>query len=169
MAAGAANCAFIKADAYDVADKVACAVDFLLMANTFHGVPDKARLSRVIAAALTPGGRVAIVNCQRRPREETTVVGQPRGPKTELQMEPGDISAVIAAAGLELVGVVERPPYHYGAIFEKPAGRVARPPRPFGRYAMSGFGTPRSSTSYGPMSASHLVADCQRSALRDAS
>jgi ubiquinone/menaquinone biosynthesis C-methylase UbiE len=89
MAAGAANCALIKADAYDVADKVARAVDFVLMANTFHGVPDKARLSRAIAAVVTPGGRVAIVNCQRRAREETTVVGQPRGPKTELQMEPG--------------------------------------------------------------------------------
>ncbi len=117
--AGAANCKFIKADAYDVARSVPRPVDFVLMANTFHGVPDKARLARAMAATLRPGGRVAIVNWHRRPREDTVVLGQPRGPKTEMRMPPEDVQAVVTPAGLRHARTVELPPYHYGAVFEK--------------------------------------------------
>ena len=80
-AAGAQNCEFIEGDAYDVADWVSRPVDFVLMANTFHGVPEKERLARAVATILRPGGRFAVVNWHRRPRVETTVLGQPRGPK----------------------------------------------------------------------------------------
>jgi SAM-dependent methyltransferase len=44
--AGVANCEFVAGDAYAVADLVPQLVDFVLMANTFHGVPDKPRLAR---------------------------------------------------------------------------------------------------------------------------
>ena len=54
-AAGAENCEFIECDAYDVAALVS-RVDFVLMANTFHGVPEKERLARAVAAILRPGG-----------------------------------------------------------------------------------------------------------------
>lgn len=37
-------------------------VDYVLMANTFHGVPNKAALVREVAAVLKPGGRFAVVN-----------------------------------------------------------------------------------------------------------
>ncbi len=119
-AAGATNCDFIEADAFAVAERVSCPVDFVLMANTFHGVPDKLRLARGVARVLKLGGRFAIVNWHRRPREETTMLGQPRGPKTEMRMTPSQVATEVEPADLKLVSVIELPPYHYGAIFEKP-------------------------------------------------
>jgi ubiquinone/menaquinone biosynthesis C-methylase UbiE len=119
-AAGATNYELIEGDACAVAQLVRQPVDFVLMANTFHGVPDKLRFSRAVAAILKPDGRYAVVNWHRRPREETTVLGQPRGPKTEMRMAPADVMTTVAPTGLSLVRVVELPPYHYGAIFEKP-------------------------------------------------
>jgi ubiquinone/menaquinone biosynthesis C-methylase UbiE len=120
--AGVSNCCeFVEGDAYAVADLVRRPVDFVLIANTFHGVPDKPRLARAVAKILKPGGRFVIVNWHRRPREETIVLGQPRGPKTEMRMTPADVVTTLKPAGLKLADVIELPPYHYGAIFEKPA------------------------------------------------
>jgi SAM-dependent methyltransferase len=120
-AAGARNATFVVGDAYDVAELVSEPADFALMANTFHGVPDKPRLARAVAAALNPDGQFAIVNWHRRPREETTVFGQPRGPQTGLRMEPADVAATVEPAGLKSVGIIDLPPYHYAAIFQKQA------------------------------------------------
>jgi SAM-dependent methyltransferase len=120
-AANVANCDFIEGDAYAVADLVPQPVDFVLLANTFHGVPDKPRLARAVAMILKPSGRFAIANWHRWPRDETIVLGQPRGPKTEMRMTPGDVATTVEPAGLKLAGVIELPPYHYGAVFEKPA------------------------------------------------
>jgi hypothetical protein len=36
-------------------------------------------------------------------------------------MPPADVAATVEPTGLKLAGVIELPPYHYGAIFEKPA------------------------------------------------
>jgi SAM-dependent methyltransferase len=120
-AAGATNCTFVVGDAYDVAKLAPEPADFVLMANTFHGAPDKLRLARAVAAVLKPAGQFAIVNWHRRPREETTVLGQPRGPQRELRMTPSDVAATVESAGLKSVGVIELPPYHYGAIFQNQA------------------------------------------------
>jgi SAM-dependent methyltransferase len=49
-AAGLTNCSFVTGDAYDIAKLVPIPVDAVLIANTFHGVPDKGRLARAIAA-----------------------------------------------------------------------------------------------------------------------
>jgi SAM-dependent methyltransferase len=117
--AGVDNCEFIHGDAYAVADLVRWPVDFVLMANTFHGVPDKPRLTRAIATILKPGGRFTVINWHRRPRQETTVLGQPRGPKTEMRMMPEDVVAVVTPVGFKSTGVIELPPYHYGLIFKK--------------------------------------------------
>ena len=119
-AVGATNCDLIEGEAYVIADLVDRPVDFVLMANTFHGVPDKARLACAVAATLKPLGQFAVVNWHRRPREETTVLGQPRGPRTDMRMEPLDVTTAVEPANLKLASVVELPPYHYGAIFEKP-------------------------------------------------
>lgn len=117
-AAGVTNCAFIVGDAYDLGELVPpSSEDFVLIANTFHGVPDKARLARSVVTVLRPGGRFVVVNWHQRPREETMVLGQPRGPKTEMRMEPEDVAATIEQSGLKLERVIELPPYHYGAIF----------------------------------------------------
>ena len=118
-AAGATNYELIEGDAYAVAQLVRRPVDYVLIANTFHGVPNKLRLACAVAMILKPGGRFAIVNWHRRPREETTVLGRPRGPKTEMRMAPNDVAATVTPAGFGLVNVIELPPYHYGAIFKK--------------------------------------------------
>jgi len=117
---GITNCDLVEGDAYDIAEFVKSPVDFVLMANTFHGVPDKSRLLRGVAAVLKPSARFAVINWHRRPREETTVLGKPRGPKTEMRIDPSDMAAVVEPAGLTLFEVIELPPYHYAAVFEKP-------------------------------------------------
>jgi hypothetical protein len=77
--------------------------------------------SRAVASTLNPKGRLILVNWHARPRDETTVLGQPRGPKTELRLEPGDVQREVEPAGLLLSKVIELPPYHYGAIFRRSA------------------------------------------------
>jgi SAM-dependent methyltransferase len=111
-----AHCAFVIGDAYRVAEMVESRADAVFLANTFHGVPDKPRLARAVAAITKPSGRFIVVNWHRRPRGETTVLGAPRGPKTGLRMEPADVAAEVEPAGFTLSDVVELPPYHYGAV-----------------------------------------------------
>ena len=117
---GVSNCDFIAGNAYDLARVWPKPVDFVFMANAFHGVPHPARLARAVNAALKPGGRFAIVNWHARPREETTILGEPRGPRTELRLTPEKTIRAIEIDGLKFSTLVELPPYHYGAIFERP-------------------------------------------------
>ena len=116
---GFTNCDFIEGNAYDIAELVPQAVDFVFLANAFHGVPERPRLARAVANTLVSGGHFAIVNWHARPREETTILGEPRGPLTELRITPETTVAAVEPAGLKLVRIVELPPYHYGAIFRK--------------------------------------------------
>ncbi len=118
---GVANSDFIAGDAYDVATLAGRPVDFVFMANAFHGVPDRPRLAKAVHAALKPGGRFAIVNWHQRPRDETKILGEPRGPKTELRLSPDQTIESVEAGGLKLVQQVEIPPYHYGVVFARPA------------------------------------------------
>ncbi len=115
--AGATVLDLICADARDLAELLSEAVDYVLIANTFHGVPDKIALTRAVAAVLKPGGQFAVVNWQPRAREETTVFGAPRGPRTDMRMSPEEVRAAVEPAGFHLEQVVELPPYHYGAVF----------------------------------------------------
>ncbi len=119
--AGVTNCSFVLADAYDLATVVPGEVDWVLIANTFHGVPDKARLARAVAAVLRPGGRFVVINWHRRPREQTVVLGQPRGPRTELRMRPEEVAAAVEPAGLQPRCVIDVPPYHYASVFQPAA------------------------------------------------
>ena len=48
------------------------------------------------------------------------ILGEPRGPKTELRLSPQQTIAAVEAGGLKLARLIELPPYHYGAIFERP-------------------------------------------------
>lgn len=116
---GIANCDFVEGDAYDIDRLVSRRVDFVFLANAFHGVPEKTRLARAVMQALRPRGRFAIVNWHARPREQTTILGEPRGPATELRMTPQATCAAVEPAGFQLHQLVELPPYHYGAVFEK--------------------------------------------------
>ena len=114
---GVTNCEFIAGDAYDIA-KLAGAADFVFMANAFHGVPDRARFARAVGAALKSNSRFAIVNWHKRPRDETPILGEPRGPTTELRMSPEDTIKSVEAGGLKFSKMVELPPYHYGVVFK---------------------------------------------------
>lgn len=118
-AAGATNCAFVAGDAYDVAALVPRTVDYVLMGNAFHGVPEPARLASAVRHALKPGGRFGVINWHKRPREETPVSGEPRGPRTELRLSPEETIARVAPSGLKHARIVELPPYHYGVIFAR--------------------------------------------------
>ena len=114
---GVANCDFVAGDAYDLAVLAARPVDFVFMANAFHGVPDRPRLAGAVSATLKPGGRFAIVNWHARPREETMLEGEPRGPRTGLRLSPEQTISAVEASGLKLSDLAEMPPYHYCAIF----------------------------------------------------
>jgi protein-L-isoaspartate O-methyltransferase len=119
--AGMANCDFVAGDAYELANLVQRPADLVYLANAFHGVPDQPRLAEAVRAALKPAGHFAIVNWHVRPREQTTVLGEPRGPKTELRLSPEQTIKAVEAGGLKFVRLVEIPPYHYAAVFERPS------------------------------------------------
>jgi ubiquinone/menaquinone biosynthesis C-methylase UbiE len=116
---GAANCAFVEADAYDIGKVAPGPMDHVFLANVFHGVTDRPRLARAVRGVLKPGGAFSIVNWHARPREETPVLGQPRGPASELRMTPEQTIAAVEPGGLSHVRTVEVSPYHYAAVFEK--------------------------------------------------
>jgi ubiquinone/menaquinone biosynthesis C-methylase UbiE len=118
---GLTNCSFVQADAYDVAKVVSDPVDHVFLANVFHGVPDRPRLSKAVGSVLKPAGLLAIVNWHARPCAETTILGEPRGPATELRMAPKATIAAVEPYGFMLRDVVEVGPYHYGAVFERRA------------------------------------------------
>jgi hypothetical protein len=61
------------------------------------------------------------MNWHQRSRDETTVLGEPRGPKTELRLSPQQTIDAVEPCGLKLAHLVEVPPYHYGAVFRRPA------------------------------------------------
>ena len=118
---GAANCEFVAGDAYELASLAPRPADFVFLANAFHGVPDRPRLARAVRETLKPGGHFAIINWHQRPRENTMVLGEPRGPRTELRLSPEQTISAVEAGGLKLAKLVEVPPYHYGAVFTRPA------------------------------------------------
>ena len=121
---GATNCDFVAGDAYELAKLVSGPADFVFLANAFHGVPDRPRLARAVRATLRPAGHFAIINWHQRPREETVILGEPRGPKTELRLSPQQTIDAVESSGLKLARLVELRPYHYGAVFEQPPARV---------------------------------------------
>ncbi len=118
---GAEVAEWLCGDAREMAALVPQRVDYVWIANTFHGVPDKTGLACAVAGVLKPDGRFAVVNWHQLPREQTTVLGKPRGPRTELRMSPAQVRAAVEPAGFSLERVVELPPYHYGAVFVRAA------------------------------------------------
>ena len=116
---GVTNCSFVASDAYTLNKLWPTPVNFVFMANAFHGVPDKPRLARAVREALKLTGQFAIVNWHPRPREETIVLGEPRGPRTELRMSPDQTIEAAEVDGLKFSKLVDVPPYHYAIILER--------------------------------------------------
>jgi len=72
---------WILADARQVAGQLAEPVDYVLMANTLHGVPDRADLLRQVHASLRPGGCLELrtgVLCHARERRSAVFPAVPR-------------------------------------------------------------------------------------------
>jgi SAM-dependent methyltransferase len=118
-AEGATNCRFVAADAMTVDKVVAEPVDYVFFANTFHGVADQIGLARAVTAILKPQGQFGIINWHRLPREETTVLGRPRGPKSGMRIEADEVAAIVGPAGLEVNRTIELPPFHYGVVLQR--------------------------------------------------
>lgn len=116
--AGVGNVTFIQDDAMRLADLVPDSVDLVLIANTFHGAPDHTGLARAVRATLGADGTFVVINWWPRPRVETTVLGKPRGPRSELRFSPEQVADWVEPAGFRLREVKEVGPYHYGAIFD---------------------------------------------------
>ena len=114
---GISNCDFVTGNAYDVAKLVPQPVDLVFVANAFHGVPDRLRLARAVRQVLKSDGRFVIVNWHARPREETTILGEPRGPRTALRLSPSETVENVHPAGLKMLQMIEVPPYHYATVF----------------------------------------------------
>jgi SAM-dependent methyltransferase len=110
---------WICGDAMELETLLPEKVDFVLMANTFHGVQDQAALVQSVAKALKEHGVFAVINWHSLPREQTTVLDKPRGPKTEMRISPDRLRATIEPLGFTEKRFLELPPYHYGAIFQK--------------------------------------------------
>lgn len=125
---GLTNCVFFEANAFDIAKVVRDRVDYVFLANVFHGVPDRPRLARAVHDVMKPGGLFTVVNWHARPREKTTVLGEPRGPATELRMTPEETIVAVRSSGLAFLRKIEVPPYHYAAVFKRRgASAVTRP------------------------------------------
>ncbi len=119
-ACAALPCEWRLGDAMSIGHLCPGPFDIVLMANTFHGVPDKLGLARAVAMVLAPEGRFVIVNWYPRAREETPILGVPRGPRTELRLSPEATVDAIADAGFRPDRLVPLPPYHYGLILRRP-------------------------------------------------
>lgn len=116
------NVTFVRGDAMKLAELVPDPVDLVLIANTFHGAPDHTGLARAARAALRADGAFVVINWWPRPREETAVLGKPRGPRFDLRFSPEQVAAWVEPAGFRLREVKEVGPYHYGAIFDVAIG-----------------------------------------------
>lgn len=111
---------WMQCDAGEIVANLPIQPEYVLIANTFHGVPDKQQMARDVFNVLKPGGQLTIINWHHRLRDDTTVMGEPRGPKTDMRMSPDQVMDEVLPVGFTLHGVVELPPYHYGIVFDKP-------------------------------------------------
>lgn len=111
------NCEFKAGDAYALATLTPWPADLVFLANAFHGAPDRPRLAKVVGTVLKPDGRFVVVNWHPRPREQTTVLGEPRGPRTELRLSAEQTVEAVTAGGLRRTALIEIPPYHYAVVF----------------------------------------------------
>ncbi len=109
----------ILGDARNLPELINTSIDFVFIANTFHGVPDKTALARAVRVVLNATGRFAIINWYPQPREKTTVLGQPRGPETRLRMQPEEVRDIVEPAGFKQQQCLDVGPYHYASIFQK--------------------------------------------------
>lgn len=116
---GVSTARVLTGDAYEVAELIGPPADFILLANAFHGVPDRPRLVAAVARALRPGGLLAVINWHRLPRDKTRIEGVPRGPASEQRLGPEQATAAIVGGSFSLERTLELPPYHYALMLRR--------------------------------------------------
>lgn len=117
--AGLANIQCIEGDARELESLLPEPVDVVLIANTFHGVEEPATFAKQAYQSLRPDGRLVIVNWHDRPKEETPIAGEPRGPPEDLRLTPEETTQHIPTALFTNTRLVELPPHHYVLICER--------------------------------------------------
>lgn len=113
------NVVTVSGDARELSALLPEPVDVVLLANVYHGVEAPTAFAEQAVRSLRPSGRFAVVNWRDLPRDETTVLGEPRGPSPDLRMTPDETRSVVAPAGFDAVSEVGLPPYHYGLVFRR--------------------------------------------------
>ena len=113
------NIRCLEGDARELSSLLPEPVDTILIANTFHGVEEPAVFAEQAYQSLIPDGRLIILNWHDRPKEETPIAGQPRGPPQELRLTPKETEESISSVPFTHTNLVELPPYHYALICER--------------------------------------------------
>lgn len=105
---GLANVVPILASADDARLPVA-ASDVVLVVDTWHHIDDRVAYARRLAAALKPGGRVAIVDWQKREL--------PVGPPLDHKLAREQVIDEMSQAGYRLATEPDLLPYQYFLVF----------------------------------------------------
>ena len=87
-------------------------VDVVFICDTYHHMQERVAYARLLARALKPGGRVVIVDFQKRPL--------PLGPPMEWKLAPEAVTEEFRQAGFQLARSVEFLPYQYFLEFTVP-------------------------------------------------
>lgn len=80
-------------------------VDVVFICDTYHHMQERVAYARLLSQALKPGGRVVIVDFQKRPL--------PLGPPMEWKLAPEAVTEEFRQAGFQLARSVEFLPYQY--------------------------------------------------------
>jgi arsenite methyltransferase len=80
-------------------------VDVVFICDTYHHMQERVAYARLLAQALKPGGRVVIVDFQKRPL--------PLGPPMEWKLAPEAVTEEFRQAGFQLARSMEFLPYQY--------------------------------------------------------
>lgn len=85
-------------------------VDLVLLVDVYHHIDHRERYFAELAAALKPGGRVAIVDFR---------MDSPQGPPRAARVEPARVKSEMAKARYELAAEHGFLPYQYFLVFER--------------------------------------------------
>ena len=78
-----------------------------IIANTFHGIPDKQKFCELVHSRLNPMGKFCILNWHKLPREDTKVLDKPRGPKDEMRMSPDDLKTIVCENEFQEISIIQ--------------------------------------------------------------
>ncbi|MBN2430740.1 MAG: methyltransferase [Acidobacteria bacterium] len=88
-------------------------VDTILMVDVLHYIKERTAYARKLRDALTPGGRLVVIDYRPRPFAE-----RPWGPPPEQQMSKESVDQDMAGAGFKPVEVYEFLPEQYFVVYQ---------------------------------------------------